>query len=206
MSNIKDTHTKTSEDNKKANSSESLSSEHLLKKVKQKDPTDADTKAEPTQERDYEKEINELKKSHEQALHKLKLEHFAEHENERKKHLREEEKARNYAIQKLATDLLNIADALEQGINTCSEEQKQALEMILSIFNKTLKTHGIEPLKPEKGEAYNHHLHEAMVSQPTEELPNNHVMQTIQTGYKLKDRILRPARVIVAKNEKKKET
>ena len=67
------------------------------------------------------------------------------------------------------------------------------------MLQKALEKHQIEPINPINHEAFDHNQHEAMVMQPSEEVPDNHVLQVIQKGYKIKDRTLRAARVIVAK-------
>ncbi len=201
MTNTNDTHTKEEIKNTKtAVKPESVSSDDLLKP-----PLKAEKKANEDTSKQHEAAIAELKKQHQEALHQQKIQYLADLENTRKIHKREEEKARDFGIQKLAKDLLNIADALHQGIATCSEEQKQGLEMILQLFDKTLQQHQIEAIAPNKGDLYDHNIHEAMVSQPTNDVPNNHIVQVIQNGYQIKTRLLRPARVIVAKNTENEE-
>lgn len=202
MTESNDIDTKAKQSNDKATSSDSLSSDQLFKQATPKTSSKniEDTKINTAQ---LETTINKLKEEHATALQAQKIQYFADLENARKIHKREEEKARNFGIQKLATDLLNIADALHQGINNCPEEHKQGLSMILQVFDKTLHNHDIEAITPKKGEAYNHHIHEAMVNHPTDEVPNNHIVDVIQNGYKLKERLLRPARVVVAKNAEK---
>ena len=204
MTESNDIETKAKPSNDKASSSDSLSSDQLFKKATPKTNTE-NTNADEIDSSKLEAEIAKLKEEHTAALQAQKIQYFADLENARKIHKREEEKARNFGIQKLATDLLNIADALHQGINNCPEEHKQGLSMILQVFDKTLHNHDIEAIAPNKGDAYNHHIHEAMVNHPTDEVPNNHIVDVIQNGYKLKERLLRPARVVVAKNTEKSE-
>ena len=198
MTNTKDTETK-STNLKDAQNTKSVSSDQLLKNI----PPTKESNTADTSDNEIEKlheKINKLKQEHVETLQAQKIQYLADLENTRKIHKREEDKARNFGIQKLATDLLNIADALHQGINNCPEEHKEGLCMILKIFDKTLHNHNIEAIAPEKGDVYNHHIHEAMVNHPTNDIPNNHIVDVIQNGYKLKDRLLRPARVVVAKN------
>ena len=198
MTNTNDTHIKEDINKPKSTATNTtVSSDDLLKP-----PAKA---AKANDSSDHETEMAELKKQHQEALHQQKIQYLADLENTRKIHKREEEKARDFGIQRLAKDLLNIADALHQGITTCPEDQKQGLEMILQLFDKTLHQHHIEAIIPKQGDVYDHNTHEAMVTQPTTEVPNNHILQVIQNGYQIKTRLLRPARVIVAKNTENEE-
>ena len=204
MTNSKETHTKEGSATKTSDL-ESLASDKLFKKA----PKAAKEQSEPKANDDNKEidalkaEIEQLKAQHKEAIQQQKIQHHADIDNMRKIHKREEEKARNFGIQNLAKDLLNIADALHQGISSCPEEHKQGLEMILQIFEKTLQQHDILTIAPKRGDAYNHHVHEAMVTQPSNEVADNHILQIVQNGYQIKERILRPARVVVAKNTEK---
>ena len=70
--------------------------------------------------------------------------------------------------------------------------------MITDMLQKAFAKHHIETIDP-TGAAYDHRHHEAMVMQPSDSVPENHIIQVVQKGYKIKDRLLRAARVIVAK-------
>lgn len=145
-------------------------------------------------------QLQELKQQQQQALQTQKLQHLAELQNQRKLWEREKQKTADYAIQKFAEDLMHIVDAFEQGIANSDEKQKQGLELTFNIFNKTLANHGITPITPKEGDTYDHNLHEAMITQAHPDLADNQIIAAIQTGYRLKERLLRPARVIVVKN------
>ena len=69
------------------------------------------------------------------------------------------------------------------------------------MLKKAFANHNIETIDP-TGQAYDHNNHEAMAMQPSDTVENNNIIQVIQKGYRIKDRLLRPARVIVAKNDK----
>lgn len=146
-----------------------------------------------------EEALKQAQESFDKEKKELTLRHLADQKNLQERHQRETAKARDYAIQGFSQDLLSIADALHQGIESADTEHKKGLQLILDVFNQTLAKHHITPLDP-KGEMYDPHWHEAMVMQPNPDVENNHIIQVIQVGYKLKDRLLRPARVIVAQN------
>jgi molecular chaperone GrpE len=163
------------------------------------EPTAAESESTTPPPPTPEETLREAQATFDKEIKELTLRHLADQKNLHERHQRETAKARDYAIQGFAQDLLSIADALHQGIESADADHKQGLQLILDVFNQTLAKHHITPLDP-KGEAYDPHYHEAMVMQPNPDVENNHIIQVIQVGYKLKDRLLRPARVIVAKN------
>ena len=75
-----------------------------------------------------------------------------------------------------------------------SEGVKMTLDQLLQVFEKN-NVVALEPM----GEQFNPELHQAMTMQPSDEVEPNHVMQVVQKGYQLHERLLRPAMVIVAK-------
>ena len=161
--------------------------------------TDADAKQSTDEIALLKDKLKNAEKTFEEEKKDAKLRHLAELKNLNDRHQREVTKARDYAVQNFAKDLLSIADALHQGIESAEGDQKKGLEMMLDIFNKTLEKNHISPLNP-VNQVYDPHQHEAMVMQPAPEVEHNHIVQVVQVGYLLKDRLLRPARVIVANN------
>jgi molecular chaperone GrpE len=135
------------------------------------------------------------------AEHKdLYMRALAELDNVRKRAVRDIEQAHKYALERFANDLLPVKDGLELGLS--SEANAEALrsgtESTLKLFNKALENARIQEISPQ-GEVFNPELHEAMIAQPSAEHVPNTVIQVIQKGYQLNGRLLRPARVIVAK-------
>ena len=135
------------------------------------------------------------------AEHKdLYMRALAELDNVRKRAVRDIEQAHKYALERFANDLLPVKDGLELGLS--SEANAEALragtESTLKLFNKALENARIQEISPH-GEVFNPELHEAMIAQPSAEHVANTVIQVIQKGYQLNGRLLRPARVIVAK-------
>jgi molecular chaperone GrpE len=135
------------------------------------------------------------------AEHKdLYMRALAELDNVRKRAVRDIEQAHKYALERFANDLLPVKDGLELGLS--SEANAEALragtETTLKLLNKALENARIQEISPQ-GEVFNPELHEAMIAQPSAEHVPNTVIQVIQKGYQLNGRLLRPARVIVAK-------
>lgn len=128
----------------------------------------------------------------------------AELENVRKRSEREIDKARKYAVEKFAGDLLAVLDSLEMGLDAAQKEGatldtvREGNELAAKVFSDALNKHGVKQIDP-TGEKFNPDQHEAMVMQPSEEVEPNTVLETFQKGYVLNDRVLRAARVVVAK-------
>jgi molecular chaperone GrpE len=144
-------------------------------------------------------QLEQKLKEKEKEIQEQKLRSLADINNLQQRYQRESINQKTYAHQYLAKDILDVADALDQALQSMDGEQLKGIQLIQDMLNKALAKHGIEMLDPSNA-IYNHNEHEAMAMQPSETVENNHIIQVIQKGYKLKDRLLRPARVIVAKN------
>ncbi len=133
---------------------------------------------------------------------------LAEGENQRRRSQREREEAVRYAAAPMLRDLLAVADNLQRALESVPGEVTEndgALRTLLEgveLTRKELETvferHGIVKLNP-LGERLNPHHHEAMFEVPDPEQPSGTIVQVVQPGYLLHDRLLRPARVGVAK-------
>jgi molecular chaperone GrpE len=128
----------------------------------------------------------------------------AELENVRKRSQREIESTRKFAIEKFATELLGVSDSMELGLQAAEANQgdfdklKEGMEMTHRMLGSTMEKLGIEMINPE-GETFNPEYHEAVSTQPTDELAPNTVASVMQKGYLLNGRVLRAAMVTVAK-------
>lgn len=115
----------------------------------------------------------------------------------------EREQLQKYRSQDLAKKLLPSIDNLERALATeVSDEQgaslKKGVEMVLESLKHALKEEGIEKI-PANGEPFDPTLHQAVQTVPaTDELPADTIVEVLQEGYKLHDRVLRPTMVIVA--------
>ncbi len=126
----------------------------------------------------------------------------AELENVRKRAERDLENARKFAIERFATELLAVKDSLELGLAAATEttDVESLLEgsrNTLKQLAATLERFGVTEVNPE-GEPFDPHLHEAMTTQPSDEVEPDTVLTVYQKGYTLNGRLLRPARVVVA--------
>jgi molecular chaperone GrpE len=127
----------------------------------------------------------------------------AELDNLRKRAQRDLENAHKFALERFLSDLLPVKDSLEMGLSAASQGNADALaegmEMTLRLLGSVLERAGVSEVKPAKGEAFNPDLHEAMAMQESPEVEPGAVLSTVQKGYQLNGRLLRPARVLVAK-------
>jgi molecular chaperone GrpE len=128
----------------------------------------------------------------------------AELDNVRKRTSRELENARRYGLERLAQALLPVRDSLEAGVAAAENADVEALlegkRATLRLLDAALEQAGIEEVDPE-GEPFDPERHEAMTMQPSDTAEPNTILTVIQKGYSIHDRLLRPARVIVAKED-----
>ena len=126
---------------------------------------------------------------------------LAELENVRKRASRDVEQAHKFALERIAHDLIGVKDSLELGLaNAASSAEglREGTRATLQLLAKALEKAGLTEIVPQ-GEQFNPELHEAMMAQPSAEHVPNSITQVVQKGYQLNGRLLRPARVIVAK-------
>lgn len=133
----------------------------------------------------------------------------AEWDNSRKRILREKEESVRYAGENLLERLLPVLDNFEMGMQaakTATEPKAiaQGLEMVLAQFQQVLRDVGVEVVDA-VGHPFDPHRHEALGHHESDEHPEGHVLTQMRKGYKLKDRLLRPASVFVAKVPGKKD-
>ncbi len=127
----------------------------------------------------------------------------AELENVRKRAARDLEQAHKYAVDKFAAEMLDIRDSLEMGLkaatdNGADEAHAEGTRLTLRMLEQALGKFGVEQVDP-AGEAFDPQWHEAMATLPTADVAPDHVLEVVQKGYRIHDRVLRPARVIVAR-------
>jgi molecular chaperone GrpE len=127
---------------------------------------------------------------------------LAELDNVRKRAVKDVEQAHRYAVEKLAQELLPVLDGFELAqANAGTADVRSLLEgqaATLRLLLKAVEKAGIAELNP-TGQAFDPQRHEAMVAQPAADVPPDTVLQTVQKGYVLNGRVLRPARVIVSR-------
>lgn len=127
----------------------------------------------------------------------------AEVENQRKRLEREADKSRRFALERMMKDLLQVRDSLERGLEVDAESAtveglREGKALTLKMLSKVMEDHGLEVVDP-LGKPFNPELHEAMTTAPSEEHEENTVLEVLQKGFTLHDRLVRPAMVVVSK-------
>jgi molecular chaperone GrpE len=148
-------------------------------------------------------ELQKLKAERDTLLDRLaRLQ--AEFENARKRASREQQDFREYALADAIKALLPVLDSFAraiEGISSNDAEFRSGIELIHKQFLDALVKLGLRPI-PAKGEPFDPHLHQAVEMVETKDVQDHHVLEELQRGYKLKDRLLRPSMVKVARNPK----
>ncbi|NLW04802.1 MAG: nucleotide exchange factor GrpE [Pseudomonadaceae bacterium] len=124
----------------------------------------------------------------------------AEAQNVRRRAEADVEKAHKFALEKFARELLPVVDSLEKATEALAgaeDSQKEGVEMTLQLFLAAMGKFQIKQLNP-LGQTFDPQYHEAMSMVPNPALPANAVMDVLQKGYSLNERLLRPAMVVVA--------
>ncbi len=126
----------------------------------------------------------------------------AEFENARKRTAREQQDFREFALADAIKALLPILDSFERALQTGGAERSEfrsGVELIYKQLQDALLKLGLRAI-PAKGELFDPHLHEAIEMVDTTDAADHQILEELQRGYKLKDRLLRPSMVKVARN------
>lgn len=126
----------------------------------------------------------------------------AEMENLRKRHERELESARKFALDTFVSELLQVRDSLELGLQAAdqsadADKLREGTDLTLKLLGDVMARFGVEQIDPQ-GQPFNPDLHQAMTLQPRDDVPPNTVVSVIQKGYTLNGRLVRPALVMVS--------
>jgi len=126
----------------------------------------------------------------------------ADAENFRRRIQREQDEARRFESLRLVRDLLPGLDGLNRAISSAEQTGDMqtlldGIKMVAQQFRDTLKAHAAEPIEA-LGQPFDPNLHEALTQIPSAEHPPMTVLQVVEMGYRMHDRVVRPARVIVS--------
>jgi molecular chaperone GrpE len=156
----------------------------------------SDTETEPR-----ESEILKLRSERDSLVDRLaRLQ--AEFENARRRASREQQDFREFAAADTIRTLLPVLDSFDRALKAAPSEKSEfrsGIDLIQKQFEDVLSKLGLNPI-PAVGEPFNPHLHEAVEMVDTTDAKDQTVLDEFQRGYKLKDRLLRPAMVKVARN------
>ncbi len=128
----------------------------------------------------------------------------AELDNARRRYEREVDNARKYALDRFAAELLPVRDSLELGLAAAVDPQagltklREGMELTVKLFGDVLQKFGVEAVDP-AGSPFDPNLHQALSTQPRDDVPANTVITVVQKGYTLNGRLVRPALVMVSR-------
>ncbi|MFG1500209.1 nucleotide exchange factor GrpE [Halobacteriovorax sp. XZX-3] len=130
----------------------------------------------------------------------------AEMENLKRRHEKQLQDQIKFGTEKVMMGLLDVVDNLERTLQAISSDEDEkvkniytGVDMVKNQFLETLKTNGLEKIETE-GKIFDPHFHEAMAQMPAEGKEDQEIVQTYQNGYSLNGRVIRAAKVVVAKN------
>ncbi len=132
----------------------------------------------------------------------LALRSQADFENYKKRSAREKEQAIKYANSSLLERLVGIIDNFELGLAAAKEQRADSpiysgMVLVQKQLNDLLAENGLQPIEAE-GKTFDPNLHEAIAHEPNKQIPEGTVLRQVRRGYRLRDRLLRPSRVVVS--------
>lgn len=127
----------------------------------------------------------------------------AELENVRRRAAKDVENAHRYGVERFAAEMLAVVDSLEMGRDAARSAGEggaveEGMDATLRLLFSVLEKFGVTPIEA-SGERFDPESHEAIMTQPSAEAEPDTVVAVVQQGYRIHDRLLRPARVIVAR-------
>lgn len=183
------------------NHTEANSTKSLHEKLNIKPPmTDAELLAQPAYV-DLQAKLQEaVQKADENWDRMLRMQ--AEMENLRRRVERDVENAHKYALEKFVNELLPVVDSLERSLispdNTDNQNLLDGIQLTLKMFYAALEKFGVKPIDPE-AQSFNPEWHQAVSTLVDDSQPAGTVVNVLQKGYLLNNRLVRPALVVVTK-------
>lgn len=153
----------------------------------------AEAVAQPSAEEEVARLVEENAKLKDQALRAM-----AEAENTRRRAERDLEENSKYAVTGFARDLISVLENLYRAEENLPEDQREGINLTRKELEKVFEKNGIRRIEP-KDEKFDHNFHQAVTQVENPEVEAGTVLQVLQAGYVIKDRLLRPAIVVVSK-------
>jgi len=180
--------------------------ESLVKKFNLVETRKSQLERELEELKDDGRKLKELEEKTEKYLNSL-VRTQADFENYKKSNQRENERYRLYVKEKILKELINhyedllrASEILENSEN--GESMKKGFEMIIKNFEKFLEEEGVKPMNSE-GEKFDPYKHEALMVEENNDLPENTIIEEIDKGYYLNNKVLKPAGVKISKQKLK---
>ncbi|WP_038056036.1 nucleotide exchange factor GrpE [Thermodesulfobacterium hydrogeniphilum] len=177
--------------------------------LKEKEEQEIKEKQEIQEEKESKESLNEQLKQEEEIKYwkEMALRYAAEIENLKKSFKREKEEYYKFALETVFKELLPSIDNLERALEAFSQSKniealKEGVELTLKSIIQALEKFGLSQFEPAIGEPFHPHFHEALSTEMHPEIPNGGITKVYQKGYKLHDRVIRPALVSVCMGKK----
>ena len=164
-------------------------------------------------DKNYLNSEEELKKELEQAIEDKKRA-LADAENTRRRGIKDLEQSRKYGHISFAREMLSVVDSLESAVNSSPQNKDQltdeiknfivGVEMTLEQLKQVFNNHNISKIDPQ-GDKFDYNVHQAMFEKETDEVEPGLIIEVMQPGWSLHDRLLRPAMVGVSKKKANKD-
>lgn len=164
--------------------------------------TGVDSVEEPERELTIEEQL-ERAKAESQENYSSYLRAVADLDNYRRRVNREKDDLRQYAVSGLLESFLPVYDNMLLGLQSTEQTADpkvvaQGIQMVLTQFKSVLEENGVEEIAPDVGAEFDHNLHEAFQTQPSDEVEEGKVLVCMRRGFSLKGRLVRPANVVVS--------
>ena len=169
--------------------------------------------SEDNNDNNYLNSEEELKKELEQAIEDKKRA-LADAENTRRRGVKDLEQSRKYGHISFAREMLSVVDSLESAVNSSPQNKDQltdeiknfivGVEMTLEQLKQVFNNHNISKIDPQ-GDKFDYNVHQAMFEKETDEFEPGLIIEVMQPGWSLHDRLLRPAMVGVSKKKANKD-
>jgi len=164
--------------------------------------TGVDSVEEPERELTIEEQL-EKAKAESQENYSSYLRAVADLDNYRRRVNREKDDLRQYAVSGLLESFLPVYDNMLLGLQSTEQTADpkvvaQGIQMVLTQFKSVLEENGVEEIAPDVGAEFDHNLHEAFQTQPSDEVEEGKVLVCMRRGFSLKGRLVRPANVVVS--------
>ncbi|MEH6649137.1 MAG: nucleotide exchange factor GrpE [Motiliproteus sp.] len=190
-------------------SEDTLSPEQTVETAEQVDNAEAEQNSD-TPQRDLEQELEQAQQALTEAADQV-MRAQADAQNIRRRAEQDVSKARKFALEKFAEELIPVVDNLERGIESAQNDDadvkviREGMELTLTSFITALKKFNVETVDPQN-EPFDPQLHQAMTMVENDNVEPNTVLHVMQKGYQLNGRLVRPAMVMVSKGGAKKPT
>lgn len=184
----------------KAENAEAEEAEAEAEKAAEAEDKAADEKAEPEEEKPAEETADAEKKAEEQESERY-MRLMAEFQNFKRRAAREKSDIHAYANEKIIGELLPVLDNFERALDTKSDDAEgyaKGMELIFTQLKTALEHAGLSEI-PALGEEFDPNVHNAVMTEDSEDMEDNHVSKVLQKGYKLHDKVIRPSMVAVVR-------